>query len=121
MGESPGITPDETAAADFFRPSKRALLFFKFALLSGHMEFRGKPISRNEVIRYAVYFLISAMFSFLAVFLFDMQLFFHPSGEFTLPTRMFDSPLPYAVGVLAGGLVGLVTMKVLFWAFMEED
>ena len=85
------------------------------------MLFRKNPISRHEIIADAAYFLISALVSLLAVFLFDFHHFFYPQARMASPERIFDSPLPYVVGVLFGGIFGLFLTKLLFMAFREEE
>lgn len=85
------------------------------------MLFRKTPVSGHELLADVMYFTISALVSLAAVFLFDVHHYFYPSSRVANPAPIFDSALPYAVGVLAGGVLGLFLFKALFFAFREQE
>lgn len=77
---------------------------------------------RHELIADALYILIAAIVSMLAIFVFDIHWSLYP-GETIFPPsrRVFGGDLTtYFIGVPAGALVGFFLLKLIFFAFMEE-
>jgi hypothetical protein len=79
------------------------------------------PISKHELIADALYFFLSAFLSFLAVFVFDIHHSFYPGNHLYPPTFIFTSVNPYIFGILFGGFIGFFLLKIMFWAFIEEE
>jgi hypothetical protein len=82
---------------------------------------RRPPISKHELIADVLYFSLSAFVSFIAVFIFDIHHSFYPGNTIYPPKFIFDSINPYIIGILFGGFLGFFLLKVLFWAFVEEE
>ena len=64
------------------------------------------PISKHELIADLLYFVLSAVISFIAVFIFDIHHSFYPGNQIYPPIFIFDSLNPYILGILFGGFVG---------------
>ncbi len=78
-------------------------------------------ISKEEIIADVVYVLVGMIVSALALLIFDMHWNFYGDLNFPFEKRVFTSMTPYYIGVPLGGIVGFFILKLLFFAFMEEE
>lgn len=72
----------------------------------------------EEIVDDVIYFGISAFLSFLAVFIFDVHRSFYNWPIFPLKF-IFKSRVPYLIGTLAGGILGLILIKLFIFALQE--
>ncbi len=79
-------------------------------------------ISKEEIIADALYLLVAMAISGIAIFIFDIHWSFYP-GETVLPPsrHIFETALPYFVGIPIGGIVGFLFLKIVFFAFVEDE
>lgn len=79
-------------------------------------------ISKHEIIADLIYILIGMFVAFLAIYIFDIHWSFYPGNTIFPPNKhIFTSPVPYLVGIPLGGLAGLIVIKLLFYAFVEQE
>jgi hypothetical protein len=79
-------------------------------------------ISKHEIIADLVFILIGMLAAFIAIFIFDIHWSFYPGNTIFPPNKhIFTTPTPYLVGVPLGGLAGLVVIKLLYYAFAQQD
>jgi len=79
-------------------------------------------VSKHEIIADIVFILVGMLVTFMAIFIFDIHWSFYPGNTIFPPNKhIFTSPAPYLIGVPLGGLVGLVVLKLLYFAFEEEN
>jgi len=84
--------------------------------------FKRPKISKHELIADAIFILIGMFVAFTAIFIFDIHWSFYPGNTILPPNKyIFQTPTPYYVGIPLGGLIGFVVIKLLFFAFMEEE
>ncbi|MFH1520147.1 MAG: hypothetical protein ABID61_00735 [Candidatus Micrarchaeota archaeon] len=79
-------------------------------------------ISKEELIADLIYILIGAIVAFIAIFIFDIHWSFYP-GETVLPPsrHVFQTHDPYYFGIPIGAIVGFFILKLLSFAFMEDE
>lgn len=79
-------------------------------------------ISKHEIIADLVFFLIAMAISGMAIMIFDYHWSFYP-GETILPPskHIFKTAEPYYIGIPLGGIVGFLIIKLLYFAFSEEE
>lgn len=83
---------------------------------------RKTRISQHEIIADIIFILIGMFVTFMAIFIFDIHWSFYPGNTIFPPNKhIFTSPTPYLIGVPLGGLGGLILMKLLYYAFSEEN
>ena len=74
-----------------------------------------RKINKEEIIDDLIYFSISAFVSLLLVFLFDIHHSFYQPSLFPLKF-IFKSKIPYLIGGVCGGILGLFLIKVFIFA-----
>jgi hypothetical protein len=83
---------------------------------------RRPKISKDEIIADSIYFFVGALISFIAIFIFDIHWSFYPNETILPPSRhVFQTATPYYVGIPIGAVVGFFILKVLAFAFMEDE
>lgn len=79
---------------------------------------RKSAITREEMIADCTFFFISAFFSSLAVFLFDIH---HGFYEWPITLKfIFNTPYPYLIFVPIGTIMMFLAIKLLLFGFREE-
>ncbi|MBI5051425.1 hypothetical protein HZC08_01570 [Candidatus Micrarchaeota archaeon] len=85
----------------------------------------GRPsISKHEIIADLIFLFVAMGGTFLALYAFDIHWSLYPEPGNTIfpPNRhIFKDPWPYYTMVPIGGLIGLFLIKILFYAFREEE
>ncbi|MBI2079606.1 hypothetical protein HYT84_02485 [Candidatus Micrarchaeota archaeon] len=85
----------------------------------------GRPqVSRHEIIADLIFLFVAMGGTFLALYAFDVHWSFYPEPGNTIfpPNRhIFNDPWPYYTMVPIGGVIGLFLIKLLFYAFMQEE
>jgi len=81
-----------------------------------------RKVSKHELVGDAVILLVAVLVSAVLVFVFDIHWSFYPGEEILPPSRkVFTTWEPYILGILVGGILGFFIIKLLFYAFMEEE
>jgi len=79
-------------------------------------------ISKEELIADGIFFLVAMIISAIAIFIFDIHWSFYPGNEIFPPNkRIFTGFDPYIVGIPIGGIIGFIILKLLAFAFLEEE
>jgi hypothetical protein len=79
-------------------------------------------ISKEEIVADIIYFFVSALVSFIAIFVFDIHWNFYPGGTSFPPEKhIFQTYDPYYYGVLGGAIVGFFILKLVAFAFIENE
>lgn len=79
-------------------------------------------ISKHEIIADAVFIAVGIIAALIAVFIFDIHWSFYPGNTIFPPNKyIFTDKMPYVLGALVGGLLGPIIIKLLFFAFMQEE
>jgi len=79
-------------------------------------------ISKHEIIADIIFIIVGMFVAFLAVLIFDYHWSFYPGETIFPPSKhIFKTPTPYYVAIPLGGLIGFLVLKLLFYAFMEEE
>ncbi|MFA6530593.1 MAG: hypothetical protein WCT31_02595 [Candidatus Micrarchaeia archaeon] len=79
-------------------------------------------ISKHEIIADLIFIFIGMFVAFTAIFIFDIHWSFYPGNTIFPPNKhIFQTPTPYLIGIPLGGLIGFIVIKLLFYAFMEEE
>lgn len=80
-----------------------------------------REITKKEIVADLTFFSVSLFLSFSGVFLFDIHHSFYPE-HMSFPPRefIFNSPIPYVVGILGGGIIGFFLFKLLAFAFRRR-
>jgi len=81
-----------------------------------------RKVSKHELVGDAIILLVAVLISTAMVLIFDIHWSFYPGEEVLPPSKkVFTTWDPYVVGILIGGIVGFFIIKLLFYAFMEEE
>ena len=81
-----------------------------------------RKVSKHELIGDALILLVAIVVSGVLVFVFDIHWSFYPGEEILPPSKkVFTTWDPYLIGILVGGIIGFFIIKLLFYAFMEEE
>lgn len=79
-------------------------------------------ISKEELIADLVYILIGAFVALIAIYIFDIHWSFYPGETIFPPSKhIFQTQDPYYFGIPIGAIVGFFILKLLSFAFMEEE
>ena len=79
-------------------------------------------ISREELIADALYLIVSLLVSALALYIFDIHQSFYPGQSVLPPSRyVFNTVTPFLVGIPIGGIIGFFILKIVSFAFMEDE
>lgn len=83
----------------------------------------GRPqVSKHEIIADLAFLFVAMSCAFIAIFIFDIHWSFYPGNTIFPPNKhIFKDATPYYFGIPVGGLVGLFLLKILFYAFREEE
>ena len=81
---------------------------------------RKSRVSREEIIADVIFFLIPAILSFLAIFLFDIHQSFYQPPYYPF-TFLLNDYWVYLGGTLLGGMVGFFLIKLLVFGVKEEE
>jgi hypothetical protein len=76
---------------------------------------RKTKITFEEIVDDIIYFSLSAFIAIIATFIFDIHWSFYQESLFPLKF-IFKSKLAYLITALAGGVLGLVWIKVFLFA-----
>lgn len=83
---------------------------------------RRPRISKHEIIADVIFMIIGMFAAFIAIYIFDIHWSFYPGNTIFPPNKhIFTTPTPYLIGIPLGGLIGLVVIKLLYFAFAEQD
>jgi hypothetical protein len=74
-----------------------------------------KKVDVEEITDDIIYFSLSAFLALLATFIFDVHHSFYSNSIFPLKF-IFNSPEPYLIAALGGGILGLIWIKVFLFA-----
>lgn len=79
-------------------------------------------ISKEEIIADILYLLVAMAISGLALYIFDIHWSFYPGNSIFPPNKhIFQEPTVYYTGIPLGGIVGFFLLKILFFAFREDE
>lgn len=79
-------------------------------------------ISKEEIIADLIFIIVGALVSFILIFIFDIHWSFYPGETIFPPSRnVFLSPEPYYYGIPIGAIIGFFILKLVSYAFMEEE
>jgi len=79
-------------------------------------------ISKDELIADALYLIVSLFVSALALYIFDIHQSFYPGQSVLPPSKyVFTTLTPFLVGVPIGGIIGFFILKIISFAFMEDE
>ena len=86
------------------------------------IKFRGFGITKNELIADIIFLIIAFVISLAIFFIFDIHWSFYPGNTIFPPNKyIFKEHTVYYAGIPLGGIVGFFLLKVLFFAFMENE
>ena len=81
-----------------------------------------RKVSKHELVGDVIILLVAIIISTVMVIIFDIHWSFYPGEEVFPPSKkVFTTWDPYIVGILVGGIIGFFIIKLLFYAFMEEE
>jgi hypothetical protein len=84
--------------------------------------FKRPKISKEEMVADAIYISVSMLVSALAIFIFDIHQSFYPGQSILPPSRfIFQSMTPYLIGIPIGGIIGFFILKLVSFAFIEDE
>ena len=79
-------------------------------------------ISKEEIIADILYLLVAMAISGIALYIFDIHWSFYPGNTIFPPNKhIFQEPTIYYIGIPLGGIVGFILLKILFFAFKEDE
>ena len=79
-------------------------------------------ISKEEIIADLLFLLVGAIAAFIAIFIFDIHWSFYPGQTAFPPSKyIFQTATPFLVGIPIGAIIGFIVLKLVFYAFMEEE
>ncbi len=79
-------------------------------------------ISKEEIIADLLYLFVAMAVSGITLFIFDIHWSFYPGNTIFPPNKyIFTDHTIYYVGIPIGGLLGFFLLKVLFFAFVENE
>ena len=82
------------------------------------------PVTRNEIVADAVFFLAGALLAVLAAFVFDIHWSFYPQpGHSMFPPshHIFSTMEPYYFAILVGGVLGIFIAKLVLLGVREDN
>ena len=79
-------------------------------------------ISKHEIIADLIFLFVAMVISGTMILIFDYHWSFYP-GETVIPPskHIFKTAEPYYIGIPVGGIVGFLIIKLLYFAFSEEE
>ena len=79
-------------------------------------------ISRHELIADLIFLFVSMLISGIAILIFDYHWSFYPGETIFPPSKhIFPTLTPYYIGIPAGAIVGFFIIKLLYFAFSDEE
>lgn len=81
---------------------------------------RKSDVTKHEIKADIVFFLVPAIISLIAVFIFDIHWSLYP-GEVIFSRFIFNSPVPYIAGAFTGGVIGFFIIKLFLLGVHEEE
>jgi len=82
---------------------------------------RKNRVTKNEIIADLIFFIVPAIISLVAVFIFDIHHSFYPENELWPLDRIFLTYDPYWMGALLGGVIGFFLIKLFLFGLKEEE
>lgn len=79
-------------------------------------------ISKHEIYSDITLLIAAALISTIALYVFDIHWSFYPGNQIFPPNKhVFTSLEPYYIGIPLGTIVWFVLLKLIFFAFVEEE
>jgi len=83
---------------------------------------RKTDVTKHEIKADLIFFLVPAIISLIAVFIFDIHWSFYPGETVFPPSKfIFGSPVPYITGAFIGGVIGFFIIKLFLLGVQEEE
>ena len=82
-------------------------------------KFRKQKITKDEIIADIIFLLVPAFISFCIIFIFDIHHSLYGFPIFPLKF-VFQTKIPYLIGIPAGALLGFFLIKVLIFGIKEQ-
>ena len=80
------------------------------------------PVTRNEIVADAVFFIAGALLATLAAFVFDIHWSFYPGNTVFPPNKhIFTGMEPYYFAILIGGVLGIFVAKLVLLGIREDN
>lgn len=80
------------------------------------------PITHNEVMADAVFFIAGAFLAVVAAFIFDIHWSFYPGQTIFPPSKhIFTTTEPYYFAILIGGILGVFVIKLVLLGIREDN
>ncbi len=84
--------------------------------------FKLRKISKHEIYSDITLFIAAVLIATGVIYIFDIHWSFYPGNQILPPSKhIFTTPEPYYIGVPIGTIAIFIILKLILFAFVEEE